>query len=86
MHRPEAHVTKRMTQARDQRRHVGQAIGSCPQQSHRDRAIMQSLLMADAAVDGDEHIIVANHGVEQIPVGQACPTDIHGGCNVDPVK
>jgi hypothetical protein len=28
-------------------------------------------LMADAAVDGDEHIIVANHGVEQIPVGQA---------------
>jgi hypothetical protein len=86
MHHPEAHLAKRMTQTRNQRRQVGQAIGSCPQQSHRERAIMQSLLMADAAVDGDEDIIVASRGVEQIPVGQACPTDIHGGCHVDPVK
>jgi len=86
MHLPEAHLTKRVTQGRDQRRQIGQTIGPRPKQGHRNLAVMQSLLMANAAVDGHQHVEAANHGIEQFAVGQVCPADIHDGRNIDPLK
>jgi hypothetical protein len=76
MDRPETALANRMTQSRDQWQQISQSIGPHSNQNHRDRTVTQSLLMADAAVDGYEHVIVASHSVEQLVVVLVSPADI----------